>query len=149
MNRQTSITILTLGFSILFLSAHLRAQSRPDTDMVRKFEQFRKKKKFLEDASLFYPGLSKPALRQVLTNKINLSAVDFEQLAITGQANDRDYQDKIKIGLERFAENYLELDTEDRQRICTYFEELMDIVSLESSAGLLNKFMYDFDPAEK
>ena len=57
-------------------------------------------------------------------------------------------QEKIKIGLSRFAEVYMELDTEDRERVCTYFEELMDIVGLESSSGQLNKFMYGFDPNE-
>ena len=37
-------------------------------------------------------------------------------------------------------------DTEDRERLCSYFEELMDIVGLESSGGHLNNFMYGFDP---
>ena len=55
---------------------------------------------------------------------------------------------KIGIGLSRFADIYLELNTEDRERVCSYFEELMDIVGLESSNGQLNKFMYEFDPNE-
>ena len=54
----------------------------------------------------------------------------------------------LSLGLERFSDIYLELDTEDRERICTYFEELMDIVGLESSGGYLNDFMYGFDPTE-
>ncbi|NOU62328.1 DUF4844 domain-containing protein, partial [Marinifilum caeruleilacunae] len=37
---------------------------------------------------------------------------------------------------------------EDRERICCYFEELMDIVGLESSDGQLNDFMYGFNPSE-
>ena len=41
-----------------------------------------------------------------------------------------------------------ELDTEDRERICHYYEELMNIVGLESSGGHLNNFMYGFDPAK-
>ena len=49
----------------------------------------------------------------------------------------------IKIGLERFKDI---VDTEDRERICLYYEELMNMVGLESSAGLLNKFLYGFDP---
>ena len=43
----------------------------------------------------------------------------------------------------------MELDTEDREKICNYIEELMDIVHLESSNGQLNKFMYGFDPKSK
>ena len=41
---------------------------------------------------------------------------------------------------------YFELDTENRERVCSYFEELMDIVGLKSSNGQLNKFMYGFEP---
>jgi hypothetical protein len=59
------------------------------------------------------------------------------------------YQDKIKIGLKRFGDIYINLDTEDRERVCHYFEELMDIVGLESSDGHLNNFMYGFDPTTK
>ncbi|ADU13459.1 DUF4844 domain-containing protein [Asticcacaulis excentricus] len=33
-------------------------------------------------------------------------------------------------------------DTEDRNRICDYLVEIMDIIGLESSDGLLNNFMY-------
>jgi hypothetical protein len=33
-------------------------------------------------------------------------------------------------------------DTEDRERICDYLVEIMDIIGLESSDGLLNNFMY-------
>jgi hypothetical protein len=38
------------------------------------------------------------------------------------------------------------VDTEDRERACLYLEEIMDIVGLESSDGLLNRWMYGFDP---
>lgn len=33
-------------------------------------------------------------------------------------------------------------DTEDRERICDYLVEIMDIIGLESSDGLLNNFVY-------
>jgi hypothetical protein len=55
-------------------------------------------------------------------------------------------QNAIQIGLDRFADLYVQLDTEDRERVCSYMEELMDIVGLESSAGHLNNFMFGFDP---
>jgi hypothetical protein len=59
-----------------------------------------------------------------------------------------EYQNAIKIGLDRFSDLYLKLDTEDRERVCSYFEELMDIVGLESSGGHLNDFMYGFNPTK-
>ena len=80
-------------------------------------------------------------LKSILTEKINLSANDFKELS-RKETTDKEYQDAIKKGLDRFADIYNDLDTEDRERICIYYEELMDIVGLESSGGNLNNFMY-------
>ena len=113
-----------------------------------KFEEFKNKEKFLQDDKLFYPGIGEPKLKPFLTEKINLVADDFKKLADNGNSTDKDYQNAIKIGLERLADLYLQLDTEDRERVCSYFEELMDIVGLESSGGHLNNFMYGFDPSK-
>jgi hypothetical protein len=108
-----------------------------------KFAEFTTKKKFLEEN--FYPGITDEKMRPVFTEKINQIASDFKTVAESKKPTDKNYQEKIGIGLSRFADIYLELDTEDRERVCTYIEELMDIVELESSNGQLNKFMYGFD----
>lgn len=34
------------------------------------------------------------------------------------------------------------VDTEDRERICRYMEEIMDILGIESSDGVLNRWLY-------
>lgn len=39
-------------------------------------------------------------------------------------------------------------DTEDREKACEYFENVMDAVGLESSDGLLNTWLYGFDPKD-
>ncbi len=109
-----------------------------------KFDEFKSKEKILQDDKLFYPGIGDPNLKPVLTEKINLAADDFKKLADKGNATDKEYQNAIKNGLERFTDLYLQLDTEDRERVCSYFEELMDIIGLESSGGHLNNFMYGF-----
>lgn len=114
-----------------------------------KFETFKNKEKFIQDTTIFYPGIADQAMRPTLTEKINVAADDFKKLAETGNATDKDYQDKIQVGLERFRDVYINLDTEDKERVCHYFEELMDIVGLESSGGHLNEFMYGFDPTKK
>ena len=88
-------------------------------------------------------------MKPILTERINLAAEDFEKVAQSGNASEEDYQNAIKKGLNRFSEIYLDIDTENRERVCGYFEELMDIVELESSDGQLNNFMYGFDPTEK
>ena len=112
-----------------------------------KFAEFTAKKKFVEEN--FYPGISDEKMRPVFTEKINQIASDFKTVAESEKPTDKKYQEKIGIGLSRFSDIYLELDTEDRERVCSYIEELMDIVELESSNGQLNKFMYGFDPMEK
>ncbi len=111
-------------------------------------EAFKKKEKFVQDTAIFYPGISDSTLRPILTEKINLAADDFKKIAVSGKASDKVYQDKIQEGLDRFSDVYSDLDTEDRERVCHYFEELMDIVGLESSGGHLNEFMYGFNPSK-
>jgi len=111
-----------------------------------KFAEFTEKKKFI--AENFYPGIADEKMQPVLVEKVNLIASDFKTVAESKKPTDKKYQEKIEIGLSRFADIYLELDTEDRERVCSYIEELMDIVELQSSNGKLNKFMYGFDPNE-
>ena len=108
-----------------------------------KFAEFTAKKKFVEEN--YYPGIADEKMRPIFTEKINKVAADFKTVAESENPTDKKYQEKIGIGLSSFADVYLELDTEDRERVCTYIEELMDIVGLESSNGQLNKFMYSFD----
>lgn len=114
-----------------------------DKSLNSKFKTFIEKKKFEEER--FYPGIANKEMRPILSSKINQAAIDFQNVANSNNADDDEFQEQIKTGLLRFKEIYLDLDTEDRERVCSYFEELMDIVGLESSNGQLNKFMYDYD----
>jgi hypothetical protein len=132
-----------------FFTACKENQTKGPNVNMNRFEAFKMKEKFAEDKALFYTGLADSSLRPTLTEKINLAADDFKILAESGKANDKEYQDKIEKGLKRFSNIYIDLDTEDRERICHYYEELMDIVGLESSDGHLNNFMYGFDPTAK
>jgi len=143
---------MTKYIKILILLLTLSACGQNATEMKtpentnEKFAEFIAKKKFVEEK--YYPGIADEKIRTVFTEKINQVATDFKTVAESKNPTDKKYQGKIEIGLSRFAEVYMELDTEDRERVCTYFEELMDIVELESSNGQLNKFMYGFDPNE-
>jgi len=142
MKQMKSIVIV---LTILTMTACGQSQIKLSDSVMMQFEEFKNKEKFIQDDRLFYPGIGDPALRPILTEKINFAADDFKKLAEKGNASNKDYQDMIKKGLDRFSGLYLQLDTEDRQRICHYFEELMDIVELESSGGHLNRFMYGLD----
>lgn len=139
----------TILLSLLFLFFSCgQAQISIPKDMKEKFTAFKKKKKFLENKDLHYPGIGDKKWMPIYTDKINLAAQDFEDVAQSGNASDAEYQKAIKKGLQRFTDIYLEIDSEDKERICTYFEELMDIVGLESSNGQLNIFLYGFDPSK-
>lgn len=126
-----------------------QGQIKTPVNAMNKFEAFKNKEKFVEDNTIFYPGIGDEKLKPILIEKINLAADDFKKVAESQNVTDKDYQEAIKIGLQRFSQIYLDIDTENRERICAYFEELMDIVGLESSDGQLNDFMYDFDFTEK
>jgi hypothetical protein len=141
MKRTTNILI---GLTIASLIAFGQGKIKTINDAMGKFEKFKATEKFIEDSTILYPGNNDVKMRKILTTKINLAADDFKALATSGKATNREYQEKIKAGLERFAD--ICLDTEDRERICHYFEELMDMVGLDSSNGYLNNFMYGLGP---
>lgn len=123
--------------------------SKSASQRVTQLETFKHKEKFIKEDRLPYPGIGDPAIKPILTGKINQSADDFKALLAEGTTTAEAYQDAIKKGLDRFAAIYVLLDTEDRERVCSYYEELMDIVGLESSGGHLNNFMYGFDPGNE
>lgn len=118
--------------------------------MIIELEKFKDKTKFEEGtvAYSYYPGISDELLKPAVSNLINKAADDFIEVAKSEKASEHKYQEKIEIGLSRFTPLYLKLDTEDREMVCSYFEELMDIVKLESSDGKLNEWMYGFNPEE-
>lgn len=47
---------------------------------------------------------------------------------------------EFETGLESLED--IAFDTEDRERVCYYYEEIMDIIGLESTNELLNNWMY-------
>ena len=146
-NTLRKITNILFGLALLFSYACGQGRIKPSENAMTKFEEFRNKEKFIPDKKLFYPGIGDTILKPILTIKINLAADDFEALAKTDDTNEKDYQNAIKKGLDRFTGIYI--DSEDQDRICYYFEELMDIVGLESSGGHLNNFRYGFDSTQK
>lgn len=115
---------------------------------IQKLEAFKNKSKFDPDTEQnYYPGIEDAKLKPQLTELINKACEDFI-LSAKNNPTEESFQKDIKVGLSRFNPLYLNLDTEDRERVCYYFEELMDCVGLESSNGQLNDWMYGFDPNE-
>lgn len=107
---------------------------------LQDLDRFKQQQKFDEDFMLEYPGISDEVYRPELTNLINLSVDDFIEIVSKEEPTAKEYQEKIKEGLERFSKVYQDLKTVDIERICNYYKELMDIVNLNSSNGYISKF---------
>ncbi len=140
------IANILFGMTLFLFTACGQGVIKTPENAMTKFEEFKRKEKFIPDEKLLYPGIGDPNQKPILTERINLAADDFENLAKKGNATDKDYQNAIKVGLDRFSDIYI--DSENQERICYYFEELMDIVGLENSGGHLNNFRYGFDPKQ-
>lgn len=98
--------------------------------------------KFEKNEDIPYSGISDNNIRLELNKLIDSSVDEFVSKVESG-ATDRDFQELIQKGLIRF--DRFELDTDDRERVCLYYEELMDVINLESSGGIINKWMYGFE----
>ena len=124
------------------------AQEKPSSNDSQKiFTEFIKKDKFNKDETLLYPGWEDNNLKILLTKEINRIAETFKFIQNSKNPTDEFFQKAIQIGLKPIEK--LNLDTEDRTRVANYIEELMDIVKLESSNGILNNYVYGFDPTKK
>lgn len=119
---------------------------RPDK-AIKDLQYLRSISKFAADVSRFYPGLQDENIRGRVTDLINISVDEFMRLAQDNGSED-EFQQVISKGLSYFETLGYSLDTEDRERVCGYFEEMMDAVGLESSGGILNRWLYGFDPTE-
>lgn len=140
--------LLILYFLLFNLSFFSCAQEiRVEDNSQKMFTEFIQKEKFNQDKSIIYPGLKDKSLKPILTKEINRLAETFKFIQSSDNTSDKFYQKAIEISLKSI-DNY-NLDTEDRTRIANYIEELMDIVALESSNGLLNNYVYGFDPTKK
>ncbi len=113
----------------------------------KSFLTFIKKDKFGEDEKLIYKGIADADLKEKLTQNINKIAKDFMQVSQEEVPTDIKYQKKIMFGLSSFNGIKSRLSKKDRQRVCHYIIELMDIIDLKSSKGQLMVFAYGFDAA--
>jgi hypothetical protein len=112
---------------------------------VNQLKAMQLKSKFESDMSIPYPGLQNNLLKVKANELINRSIDDFILLISDDSTTTNDFQKGIAKGLDYFTSLECALDTIDKERICLYFEEIMDIIGLTSSDGILNKWMYGFD----
>ncbi|WP_455672621.1 DUF4844 domain-containing protein [Phocaeicola sp.] len=102
-----------------------------------KIEAYKVRDKFVENDD--YPGIGNEEMREPLNNLLNLLADSFQKVAHENPDN-KLYQLAMRQLLVAMKGVYL--DSEDQDQFCISIEELMNIVGLESSGGLLNKWRY-------
>ena len=103
---------------------------------------FRALSKFGPDENRFpgYVGYLPETSRAEAQQALN-TVVDALIEGLPNQPTSAFVLDRFARGLLWFADS----DTADRERCCDYLVEVMDIIRLESSDGLLNRFMYGID----
>ena len=109
--------------------------------VVSELEILLTEKKFIEDSSIMYPGVPDEVTRvsaeviiNGLTSRILLGIVENPTKGyVLGQ---------FKLTLDRLSI----FDSEDADRALRYMERIMNILSIESSDGLLNEWRYGFEP---
>lgn len=135
--------LLLLVFTCLVAKAQdtqvpkmMPAQSKSEA-----LKAFVAKKKFLPEK--LYPGAPTEKVRSRFESLINSLAINLLPIA-----DKPDPKAKLMEAFKAAYPAFEYADTEERERGVGYFEELMDILGVESSDGLLNKLMYGFDPQQ-
>lgn len=110
-------------------------------EIINKLEILKTVPKFVNDGKRvdFAKDIDRVSLLSTYHSVIDtfIEASKYERLT------DEEYQTLIASGLERFDKFYL--DTEDREKLCGYFEDILDAIDLDSSGGAINRWMYGFD----
>jgi uncharacterized protein DUF4844 len=92
---------------------------------------------------MFYPGAPTEDVRAECQGRVN-ELVDGLLWALEADP-------RKAVALEEFRKvlpNFEMHDSEERDRVCSYLEQIMDILGIDSSDGLVNVWRYGFDPAK-
>jgi len=98
--------------------------------------------KFRADPATFYPGASSERVRiacQAHVDNLLQRLLQIPGASVPAEAMFKELRRALGA-LDRY-------DSEERDRICHYAEQIMDILGVEGSEGLLNKWRYGFDPS--
>jgi hypothetical protein len=105
--------------------------------MLSKLDELRNLPKYVDEPGTAYNGMrpqSDQRLAEAQLNELidrlrqNLAATPTKKFALSE--------------FSRTLAQFKPIDTEDRERLCRYLEEIMDILGIESSDGLLNRWLY-------
>jgi Domain of unknown function (DUF4844) len=144
--RNIALNLLRL-VAILFsaLSANLRRRHIPNADQklevsartLADLSKLRSRAKYVDAPGTIYNGMRPESSRRLAEEQIN-RLIDRLREGLPSTPSK-------KFVLAEFATTLAEFgwpDTEDREQLLRYLEEIMDILGIASSDGLLNRWMY-------
>jgi Domain of unknown function (DUF4844) len=145
-DRGALVPRLGVLFLVLYLVAcatgePVNSRLAVNSETTAKLQALRDESKFHKDMTLVYPGAIDEAKRGSLQARLD----DLLERLIAGLPSSptKDYVlREFQLTLPLFEPE----DSEDRDRFLTYLEQVMAIVGIESSDGLLNNWRYGFDP---
>jgi Domain of unknown function (DUF4844) len=104
---------------------------------VAKLSELRDRAKYVDTPGTMYNGMRPEDLRSLAQEQLN-RLIDRLRDGLPSKPSK-------KFALAEFAKTMAEFeatDTEDREQLLRYLEEIMDILGIASSDGLLNRWMY-------
>jgi len=136
----------TLLLSLVLLagcgSDHPDSRMPEDATTIQALRKLAGKDNFAEDPGTLYTGVQDPIVRAELDAKFD-HAVELLVSAARGGASTSEYLEIIETQINGFDRDAL--DTEDAEHVASNFEQAMDLLGIESSDGVLNKWMYGSD----
>jgi hypothetical protein len=130
---------MLLGGLVEFASMRLTPdqQLQLSQKTISKLAQLRVQVKFVNEPGTIYNGMRPEPTRLQAEALVN-GLIDRLQTDMPSRPSKKFVLGEFATTMGRFEP----IDTEDRERFLRYLEEIMDIVGIESSDGLLNRWMY-------
>lgn len=125
--------------------ASINEEITTNQETILELQELKKNNKFGPETDDFeeYVGLL-PESNQPLANEILNESIG--RIIVLLQNNPKPEKNTVleefKIGLNNF--NGIATDTEDREKVCKYYDSIRIIIGFESTNGILNNWLYGF-----
>jgi hypothetical protein len=137
--RRTALTGLVALGSMVATDSRGETRLSVTPSVLSALAAFRREPKFgpTEDYTGFQPDSDRPQAEAALN-----TLIDHLIAGLPSNPTKTFVVDQIEALLPQFEDD----DTEDREQLCRYLVHIKDIVGIDSLGGLLNRWMYGFDP---
>jgi len=105
--------------------------------VIDKLTQLRLEKKYVNAPGTSFNGMKPEPIRRIAEDQLD-ALLDIFLRDIASHPHKRFVLQKFSETLSVFPS----ADTEDRERLLRYLEQIMDVLGIQNSDGLLNRWMY-------